>query len=179
MWLFPSVASGSSLPANSRHIFSNDDGLWPAKEGVVNAMRESASTIVFISLSGFAIALFPSQGPSSLEENVLDSWRIFPRSVKMRHGGAGSHAIPALMQSPYRGRPVSSASVLFHEASGVPQWPGPHQAQVAAGWFLGGFLQIWRGEHDDAIKRFERAMRLSPLDPEMFRMHAGVAIVHL
>jgi TolB-like protein len=49
----------------------------------------------------------------------------------------------------------------------------------AAGWFLGGFLQIWRGEHDDAIKRFERAMRLSPLDPEMFRMHAGVAIVHL
>jgi tetratricopeptide (TPR) repeat protein len=49
----------------------------------------------------------------------------------------------------------------------------------AAGWFLGGFLQIWRGEHDDAIKRFERAMHLNPLDPEMFRMHAGVAIVHL
>src|SRR5215468_9509673 len=93
MWLFPSVASGSSLPANSRHIFSND-GLWPAKEGVVNAMRESDSIIVFISLSGFAIALFPSQGPSSLEENVLDSWRIFPRSLKMRHGGR------ALTQSP-------------------------------------------------------------------------------
>jgi tetratricopeptide (TPR) repeat protein len=49
----------------------------------------------------------------------------------------------------------------------------------APGWFLGGFLQIWRGEHDDAIARFERAMRLSPLDPEMFRMHAGVAMVHL
>jgi tetratricopeptide (TPR) repeat protein len=49
----------------------------------------------------------------------------------------------------------------------------------APGWFLGGFLQIWRGEHDDAIARFERAMRLSPLDPEMFRMHAGMAMVHL
>ena len=49
----------------------------------------------------------------------------------------------------------------------------------AAGWFLGGFLQIWRGEPDDAIERFERAMRLSPLDPEMFRVHAGVAMVHL
>jgi TolB-like protein len=49
----------------------------------------------------------------------------------------------------------------------------------APAWFLGGFLQIWRGEHDDAIARFERAMRLSPLDPEMFRMHAGVAMVHL
>ncbi len=49
----------------------------------------------------------------------------------------------------------------------------------APAWFLGGFLQIWRGEHDDAIGRFERAMRLSPLDPEMFRVHAGVAMVHL
>lgn len=49
----------------------------------------------------------------------------------------------------------------------------------AAGWFLGGFLQIWRGEHGDAIERFERAARLSPLDPEMFRVHAGVAMLHL
>ena len=30
-----------------------------------------------------------------------------------------------------------------------------------------------------AIEDFERALRLSPLDPEIFRMHAGVAIVHL
>ena len=49
----------------------------------------------------------------------------------------------------------------------------------APGWFLGGFIQIWRGEHNDATARFERAMRLSPRDPEMFRMHAGMAMVHL
>jgi TolB-like protein len=50
---------------------------------------------------------------------------------------------------------------------------------LAAAWFLGGFLRIWRGEPDDAIKRFEHAMRLSPLDYEMFRMQMGVGMAHL
>lgn len=52
-------------------------------------------------------------------------------------------------------------------------------ANLAAAWFLGGFLRLWRGEPDEAIKRFEHAMRLSPLDPEMFRVQAGVAMAHL
>jgi TolB-like protein/Tfp pilus assembly protein PilF len=50
---------------------------------------------------------------------------------------------------------------------------------LAAAWFLGGFLRIWLGEPDEAIKRFEHAMRLSPLDSEMFRMQTGVAMAHL
>jgi TolB-like protein len=50
---------------------------------------------------------------------------------------------------------------------------------LAAAWFLGGFLRVWHGEPDDAIERFTRAMRLSPLDPEMYRMQAGMAAAHL
>lgn len=50
---------------------------------------------------------------------------------------------------------------------------------LAAAWFLGGFLKIWRGEPEDAIQRFEQAMRLSPLDTEMFRMRVGIAMAHL
>jgi TolB-like protein len=50
---------------------------------------------------------------------------------------------------------------------------------LAAAWFLGGFLRIWRGEADDAIERLARAMRLSPLDSEMYRMQAGTAMAHL
>jgi TolB-like protein len=50
---------------------------------------------------------------------------------------------------------------------------------LAAAWFLGGYLRIWRGEPDEAIRRFEHAMRLSPLDSEMFRMQTGVAMAHL
>ena len=50
---------------------------------------------------------------------------------------------------------------------------------LAAAWFLGGFLRIWLGEPESAIEHFARAMRLSPLDPEMYRMQAGMAMAHL
>jgi TolB-like protein len=50
---------------------------------------------------------------------------------------------------------------------------------LAAAWFLGGFLRIRRGKPDDAIERFARAMRLSPLDSETYRMQAGTAMAHL
>ena len=50
---------------------------------------------------------------------------------------------------------------------------------LAAAWFLGGFLRAWRGDPDHAIEYFARAMRFSPLDPEMFRMQAGMALAHL
>jgi TolB-like protein/tetratricopeptide (TPR) repeat protein len=48
-----------------------------------------------------------------------------------------------------------------------------------AAWYLGGFQRISRGDHDDAIEHFARAMRLSPLDPEMFQMQTGTAMAHL
>ncbi|HEX2335927.1 MAG TPA: tetratricopeptide repeat protein, partial [Hyphomicrobiaceae bacterium] len=50
---------------------------------------------------------------------------------------------------------------------------------LAAAWFISGFLKAWHGEPDDAIDRFTRAMRFSPLDPEMYRMQAGMAVAHL
>jgi TolB-like protein len=50
---------------------------------------------------------------------------------------------------------------------------------LAAAWFLGGFVRVWNGNPDRAIAHFEHAMRLSPLDPEMYRMQAGMAAAHL
>lgn len=50
---------------------------------------------------------------------------------------------------------------------------------LASAWFLGGFLRAWHGESEGAIAHFERAMRLSPLDPELYRMQAGTAMAHL
>jgi TolB-like protein len=49
----------------------------------------------------------------------------------------------------------------------------------AAAWFLGGYLRVWNGEHDNAVEHFSRAMRLSPLDPESYRMQAGMAMAHM
>ncbi len=50
---------------------------------------------------------------------------------------------------------------------------------LAAAWFLSAYLRLWRGETDQAIERFAHSMRLSPLDPEMYRMEAGTAMAHL
>jgi tetratricopeptide (TPR) repeat protein len=50
---------------------------------------------------------------------------------------------------------------------------------LAAAWFLGGFVRVWHGDPDSAIVHFTQAMRLSPLDPEMYRMQAGMAAAHL
>lgn len=50
---------------------------------------------------------------------------------------------------------------------------------LAAAWYLGGYIQVWHGNPDDAITHFKQAMRLSPKDPEMYRMQAGMAVAHL
>ncbi len=50
---------------------------------------------------------------------------------------------------------------------------------LAAAWFLSGFLRLWYGDTKTALEHFERAMRLSPLDPELYRMQAGMATAHL
>lgn len=50
---------------------------------------------------------------------------------------------------------------------------------LAAAWFLGAFLRLWQGETEQAIEHFTHAMRLSPLDPELYKMQAGMAAAHL
>ncbi|HMR29794.1 MAG TPA: winged helix-turn-helix domain-containing protein [Geminicoccaceae bacterium] len=50
---------------------------------------------------------------------------------------------------------------------------------LSAAWYLGAFQRISLGEPEEAIARFERAMRLSPLDPELVRMQTGMAMAHL
>lgn len=50
---------------------------------------------------------------------------------------------------------------------------------LAAAWFLGAFLRLWHGETEEAVEHFAHAMRLSPLDPELYKMQAGLAAAHL
>jgi tetratricopeptide (TPR) repeat protein len=50
---------------------------------------------------------------------------------------------------------------------------------LAAAWSLGGFVRAELGDPEPAIESFGHAMRFSPLDPEMYRMQAGIAMSHL
>jgi adenylate cyclase len=45
---------------------------------------------------------------------------------------------------------------------------------LAAAWNFSGWIRTFLGEHQSAIDRFERALRLSPRDPTAFHMRIGV-----
>ena len=49
---------------------------------------------------------------------------------------------------------------------------------LAIAWYLSGWLRIYRGEPEVAIEHLAHAMRLSPLDPTLFNMQAGMGIAH-
>jgi TolB-like protein/class 3 adenylate cyclase/Tfp pilus assembly protein PilF len=51
-------------------------------------------------------------------------------------------------------------------------------SNVAEAWDCGGWVKNWLGEYELAIKRFTRAIRLSPLDPWVAPMRAGTAHSH-
>jgi adenylate cyclase len=51
-------------------------------------------------------------------------------------------------------------------------------SNVAEAWDCGGWVKNWLGEYEQAIERFTRAIRLSPLDPWVAPMRAGTAHAH-
>jgi TolB-like protein/Tfp pilus assembly protein PilF len=46
---------------------------------------------------------------------------------------------------------------------------------LASGWYNGGWVKVFLGEPDRAIEYFAHAMRLNPIDPNLFLMQAGMA----
>jgi TolB-like protein/class 3 adenylate cyclase/tetratricopeptide (TPR) repeat protein len=51
-------------------------------------------------------------------------------------------------------------------------------SNLAEAWSFGGWAKIWLGEPEAALERFTRAMRLSPLDPWVVNMRAGIVHAH-
>ena len=49
---------------------------------------------------------------------------------------------------------------------------------LATGWYASGWIRSYLGEPDLAIEHLARAMRFSPLDPQIAWMQAGIAFAH-
>ena len=49
---------------------------------------------------------------------------------------------------------------------------------LAGAWYASGWMRVFLGESDVAIKHFAHAMRLSPLDPHSIGFQAGTAFAH-
>ncbi len=46
---------------------------------------------------------------------------------------------------------------------------------LAWGWLFSGWTKVWLGDWESALERMQRAIRLSPQDPQFFNMQTGVA----
>jgi len=67
----------------------------------------------------------------------------------------------------------------FHAGIGLLDKALVLNPNLAAARYLGGYLRLWQGDTAAAIAHLGRVMRLSPLDPELYRMQAGMAVAHL
>lgn len=50
---------------------------------------------------------------------------------------------------------------------------------MAMAWCFSGFAHSYMGEHDEALRRINQAIRLSPADPHVFFFDMALVIVHL
>ena len=108
-----------------------------------------------------------TDGPKEIAEGV----RLARRAVELGRDDAvaltrGGHALAHLAGDLDSGIALLDRAIYLNPS-------------LASAWFLGGFLRTWHGESESAIEHFERAMRLSPVDPELYRMQAGIAMAHL
>lgn len=49
---------------------------------------------------------------------------------------------------------------------------------LAPAWTVAGWTHVYRGEPGPAIEKFDRSMRLSPLDPLLYICQSGIAFAH-
>ena len=105
------------------------------------------------------------------EREIQEGTRLVRRAVELGQNDAVALAasVHALI---HLTRDLDSAIAVADRALAL-------DPNLAAGWFVGGFVRIWRGELVEAIGRLARAMRLNPLSPDMHRMEVGTAIAHL
>jgi len=112
-----------------------------------------------------------SRRASNLERDILEGTRLARHAVELGREdavalAASGHALAHLDRDIEGGIELLDRALLL-------------DPNLAAGWYLGGFLRIWLGNPDNAIERIAHGMRLSPLGPDMQRMEVGIAMAHL
>ena len=69
-------------------------------------------------------------------------------------------------------REYETGAALLDEALAINQ-------NLAVCWINRGIISVYLGQHETAIEQFTRAMRLSPLDQELYRSETNMAVAHL
>jgi TolB-like protein len=101
---------------------------------------------------------------------VAEAGRLARRAVELGPGDAialskAAHALASVV------RDIDSGAAFIDQALLL-------NPNLAAGWYVSGWVRVFCGEPETALKHHSRAIRLSPFDPLIFKVHAAIAHAH-
>jgi TolB-like protein len=103
-------------------------------------------------------------------QEVAESGRLARRAAELGKEDAialsrAAHVIASVVGD------VESGAALIDEALAL-------NPNLCVGWYVAGWIKTFLGEPEVAIEHLARALRLSPFDPLIYRVHAGIAYAH-
>jgi tetratricopeptide (TPR) repeat protein len=107
---------------------------------------------------------------SNTANEIAEVTRLAERAVALGTDDANALAAAAWALA-YVARDLERGAALIDRALVL-------NSNLAEAWHRGGWVKNWLGEPEAAIERFARAMRLSPLDPQVTGMRIGTAHAH-
>jgi adenylate cyclase len=130
----------------------------------------------------FAVAYAMAASTHSLEaarfgrsdssaEVIAETTRLARRAALLGNDDAVAHA--------RAGNALTYVAGEIDEGSALVERAIVLNPNVAEAWHFGGWNKLFLGEPEQAIERFSRAMRLSPLDPLLPMMQMGVVFGYL
>jgi adenylate cyclase len=123
----------------------------------------SALAFALIGRKGWGWSTDPSADVSQAIAYAKSALRLGPQDPLVLAQSAG-----ALI---YANGDVELADGLLEEATRL-------DPNGMSGWLWGGMTKMFLGNHEAAIDYFQRALRLSPLDPRIFYAQGGLAYSH-
>jgi DNA-binding SARP family transcriptional activator/tetratricopeptide (TPR) repeat protein len=116
--------------------------------------------------------LYVGQGwASDPAASIAEASRLAERAVTLDPGDARALTLAGHVRGFLSKHPAEA--IALHERA-IALNPN-----LAVAWCFSGFAYSYVGEHDEALRRINHAIRLSPADPHMFFFDMALVIVHL
>jgi adenylate cyclase len=146
---------------------ANDEALRLFKSAIeldpdfASAYGRAASCYHFAKINGWF---------SDTANEIAEVKRLAQRAVELGKDdatalAAGGHALAYVVLDLEVGAALIDRALVLNSNS-------------AEAWHYGGWAKTFLGEHEAAIERFARALRLSPFDPRVTGMRVGTAVAH-
>jgi len=115
-------------------------------------------------------------------QQVVYNWSADFQDERRRAGKLIETAIRTVGDDPTALTALASALMMLGldvpQASAFAQRALQLDPNHAWAWMRHGWGQIYLGTPEEALKSFERSIRLSPMDPFEFNIHVGIGLAH-